>query len=66
MLLSVAARDAPCPAVWQLAHDLHAHDELIQEWSAGPVFERLQRSQIVRIQIEAVSLDTHHRQDPPP
>ena len=44
-------------ALRQLAHHLHA-----QRWSKSGVldrvFEQLQRSQVVRIRIEAVSLDS--------
>ena len=42
----------------QLAHDLHAHESLVQEWRLDRIFEQLQHAQIVRIKIEAVSLDS--------
>ena len=33
--------------VWQLAHHLHAHEPLVQEWAMDCVFEKLRLEQIV-------------------
>ena len=44
-----------------LAYDLHTHESLVEEWGSGVldrVFEKLQMEQIVRIKIEAFSLDS--------
>ena len=45
-------------AIWQLAHDLHAHESLVQSRRAGSALRELQREQIVRIKIEAVRMDS--------
>jgi hypothetical protein len=45
-------------ALRQLAHDLHAHEPLDEVWRARRMFEELQKAQVVRIKIEAVSLDS--------
>ena len=42
----------------QLAHHLHAHEPLVEERRPDRVFEQLQREQIVRIKLEALSLDS--------
>ena len=41
-----------------LAHDLYADESLVEERRSGPVFEKLQAEQIVRIKIEAFALDS--------
>ena len=41
----------------QLAHHLHAHEPLVEE-RRDRVFEQLQREQIVRIKLEALSRST--------
>jgi len=46
------------PPVWQLAQHLYAHESLGQEGVLDRVFEKLQTEQIVRIKIEAFSLDS--------
>ena len=43
---------------WLLAQHLHAHEPLEQERSSDRIFERLQQEQILRLKIEAVSLDS--------
>ena len=45
-------------AVWQLAHNLHAHEPLGQVGVLDRAFEQLQRVQIVQFKLEAVSLDS--------
>jgi len=45
-------------ALRQLAHDLHAHESLGQAGVLDRLFEELQHQQLVRIKIEAVSLDS--------
>ena len=42
----------------QLAHHLHAHDRWSKNGVLDRVFEQLQREQIVRIKLEALSLDS--------
>ncbi len=42
----------------QLAHDLRAHEPLAQSGVLDKVFEQLQREQMMRIKIEAISLDS--------
>ena len=44
--------------VWPVADDLHAHDRWAKNGVLDRVFEQLQREQIVRIRIEAFSLDS--------
>ena len=44
--------------IWPLAHHLHAHESLDQGGVLDRLFEHLQREQIIRIKIEAVSLDS--------
>jgi len=45
-------------AVRQLAHHLYANDRWSKSGVMDRVFEELQKSQVVRIKIEAVSLDS--------
>ena len=45
-------------AVRQLAHRLHPDESLGQEWVLDRVFAHLQREQLLRIRLEAVSLDS--------
>ena len=45
-------------ALWELAHDLHPYESLVQERVLDRVFEHLQRAQLIRIKLEAVSLDS--------
>ena len=45
-------------AVLPLAHDLYAYEPVGEERDIGRVFEQLQLEQIVRIGIEAFSLDS--------
>ena len=45
-------------ALRQLAHDLHAYEPLDKAGVLDRMFEELQRAQVVRIKIEAVSLDS--------
>ena len=45
-------------ALWQLAHHLHPDEPLVQERVLDAVFEKLQREQLVRIRVEAVSMDS--------
>ena len=42
----------------QLAYHLHPHEPLFHERRARRVFEKLQREQLVRIRVEAVSMDS--------
>jgi len=44
--------------VWPLAHDLHAHEPVGENGVLDRVFEQLQLEQIVRIRIEAFSIDS--------
>ena len=44
--------------VRQLAHRLHPDESLGQEWVLDRVFAHLQREQLLRIRLEAVSLDS--------
>ena len=46
----------PAEAVRPLAYDLHAHES--KSGVLDAVFEQMQREQIVRVRIEAVSLDS--------
>ena len=46
------------PALRQLAHHLHPHEPLVEDGVLDAVFEKLQREQLVRIKIEAVSMDS--------
>jgi hypothetical protein len=48
----------PAQEVWQLAHPLHAHAPLEKGGVLDRMFQELQREQVVRIRIEAVSLDS--------
>ena len=48
----------PAEALWQLAHDLHAHESLVESRCLDRLFEESQHQQLVRIRIEAVSLDS--------
>jgi hypothetical protein len=49
----------PCPSARQTGTHLHAHEPLVQAGACSiGLFEQLQRSQVVRIRIEAVSLDS--------
>ena len=45
-------------AVWPLAQHLYAHEPVGEEGRIGPCVEQLQLEQIVRIRIEAFSLDS--------
>ena len=53
-----ADRERPAQALWQPAYDLYAYEPLVQEWVLDRLFEQLQRTQIIRVRIEAVSLDS--------
>ena len=44
--------------VWQLAHCIHSNEPVVEERVLDRVFEYLQREQIVRIKLEAVSMDS--------
>jgi len=44
--------------LWPVAHDLHSHESWAKNGVLDPVFEKLQLEQIVRIKIEAFSLDS--------
>ena len=45
-------------SIWQLAHGLHPNEPVVEERVLDRVFEYLQREQIVRIKLEAVSMDS--------
>lgn len=45
-------------ALWQLAYDLYAHDRWAKAGVLDRLFAELQREQLTRIKIEAVSLDS--------
>jgi len=49
---------ADCPAVRQLAQHLCAHESLGKKGVLDQVFAKLQHEQILRIKIEAFSLDS--------
>ena len=44
--------------IWQLAHHLHLHEPLVKNGVLDWVFEPLQRQHIVRIELEAESMDS--------
>jgi hypothetical protein len=45
-------------AIWQLAYDLYAHKPRAKAGVLYRLFAQLQREQLIRIKIEAVSLDS--------
>jgi len=45
-------------AIWQLAYDLYAHKPRAKAGVLDRLFAQLQREQLIRIKIEAVSLDS--------
>ena len=45
-------------ALRQLAHGLHAHEPLAKAGVLDRLFEELQHQQLIRVRIEAVSLDS--------
>ena len=45
-------------ALWQLAYDLYPHECWAKAGVLDRLFEELQREQLIRIKIEAVSLDS--------